>query len=279
MKEGVLVTGASGFIGSRTNEALKGNPFEGDIRSVEDWEKNLKKDQIIFLIAGVRTETKKDFEINAVGTINLFDAINNNNKPKKIVLASSQAVYMGNQAPFKESQVPLPATVYGQSKFLAEMAALKWCRKFNIPLIILRYSAVLGPGIREKSKMSGPTFMWTRAALAGEPLKVNQDGRQSRDYVHIEDVVSANALAMNLPDGIYNVSGDREVMLSELAQWIKEAANSNSEIVIVGGEPTKDDPKRMASDTSKIRKYGWKWSKTAKEGATEFVLSMLASQT
>lgn len=273
-KEQILVTGASGLIGSHTIEKLQARAFEGDVRKPPDWKENLKVGQTIFLIAGVRTETSIDFTINADSISILFNtALRLNKIPKKLVLASSQAVYMGNQTPFRESQELLPTTIYGQSKLLGERTAEGWSKKLGIPLVILRYSTVLGPDVREKSKMSGPLIAWTKAARSGLPIQVFQDGNQTRDYIHVDDVVNANILAINLPDGIYNVGGGMPVMLIEVAHWIKEFSKSESEIAILGGEPSPSDPKQMFSDTSKIRSFGWQTKKTAKVAVEEFVSS------
>lgn len=276
----VLVTGANGFIGRETVNDLKKSygvkKFDGDVKDRSDWQENLVGGEIVFLIAGVRTETDTDFAVNAYSIENLFDAaIKLNKLPKKIILASTQAVYMGNAVPFKESQTPLPPTIYGQSKLLGEQIAYKWCQELKIPLVILRYSTVLGVGIKEKSKMSGPLYAWTKAALAGEPIKVFQDGKQSRDYIHINDIARANMLAVGLPEGVYNVGGGKQVKLLALAKWIKQATRSHSEIVIMGGEPSRSDPKEMFSDTKKIKSHGWKTQRSAKDAVFEFVASRL----
>ncbi len=279
MKERVLVTGATGFIGGATYNGLdrkvyNPNSFVGDVTKVEDWQKNLKVGEIIFLIAGVRTETDTDFAVNTNSIESLFEvALKMDTLPKRVILASSQAVYMGNDVPFKEPEEPLPTTTYGQSKLLGERVAQGWCQEFDVPLVILRYSTVLGSGVKEKSNMSGPLFVWVKAAFENAPIKVYQDGNQSRDYVHVDDVVRANILAIDLPNGIYNVGGGKPIKLLELANWIKEAVGSNSQIDILGGDCSKSDPREMFSDTTKIKSHGWKPKSTAKQAVEEFVAS------
>lgn len=274
----VLITGGTGFIGRHTHSKIiekehKVFLFKGDVRKVGDWEKNLEKEvDVVIHLAATRTKTKKDFDVNIKGTENLFIAAQRSNKlPKKVILSSSQAVYMGCKKPFKEDMLPKPTTTYGRSKLKAEKVAQKWSKELGIPLIVLRYSTVLGPGVSEKSSMSGPLFTWTRAGLVGETIKVFQDGKQTRDYVHVDDVVTANLLAIErLPGGIYNVGGGRKIALLMLAKLVKDATDSGSKIVITK-KFSKDDPRHLFSDIAKLKNFGWKPRKTVKEAVYEFV--------
>ncbi len=273
----ILVTGGSGFIGGKTIARLKEKGedvklFERDITKTSDWEKNLWGGEVVYLIAGIRTETVADFEVNANSVDKLFEVCEVTKRvPKKIILASSQAVYVGSKIPFKEIQKTNPKTIYGKSKLEGEKNAMKRCGQLEIPLVILRYSTVLGAGVREKSRMSGPLFAWTKAAIANEPIKVFQDGQQSRDPVHIDDVVDANIMAMELPAGIYNVGGGEKIKLIDIAKWVKEAAQSGSQIEIMGGEASASDPQEMFSDTHKLKSFGWEPKRNVKQAVEEFV--------
>lgn len=276
----ILITGSSGFIGSRTVSKLeklrfKVQLFKGDVRRVEDWQENLAGGEIVLHLAAVKTKTDKDFEINTRGTENLFKAAQKSEKlPQKVILSSSQVVYLGCEPPFKENMVPRPTTVYGKSKLEAEKIAQEWSEKLGIPLVILRYSGVLGPGVREKSNMSRPLFAWTKAALGNKPIKVLQDGNQTRDYIHVDDVVAANILAIeSLDRGIYNVGGGEEIKLVDLANWVRKATGGLSKVLIVGGQPSSSDPRCAFSETQKMEQYGWFPKKTAKEAVREFIKS------
>jgi UDP-glucose 4-epimerase len=275
----ILITGSTGFIGSNTTEAFKSygqdiEIFNGDITKEEDWKENLANDQIIYLIAGKRTETTEDFRVNSESILALFKAIRNTKvRPYKIVLASSQAVYIGNSAPFFETDTPQAHTVYAQSKLRGENNLVVLCHEYSIPFIILRYSTVLGRGIRQKSNMSGPLFAWWNASATGEPIKVFQDGEQTRDYIHIEDVVQSNLISVALPEGIYNVGGGNDVKVKDLAKMVKVAMNSKSEIAIDGGDATSSDPKRMFSNIEKLMEFGWSPTKSIESAVYSFVKS------
>ncbi|OGY18997.1 MAG: hypothetical protein A2786_00985 [Candidatus Chisholmbacteria bacterium RIFCSPHIGHO2_01_FULL_52_32] len=281
----VLLTGAHGFIGLHTEEALRTGgysvrDFAGDVRSRSDWEANISGGEVVVHLAGIRTETEADFAVNTQGTENLFvTAVKTGRLPAKVVLGSSQAVYLGLQPPFSEDQTPSPTTIYGKSKFFAERAAREVGKRMGIPVVILRCSTVLGAGIREESGMSGPLAQWVRAGFAGKPIRVNRDGMQRRDYVHVDDVAAANVLAAErLPEGIFNVGGQRRVRLLTLAGWVKQATGGRSVIKIAGGKASAADPREMLSDINKLCGYGWKPRRTAKEAVAEYVMGVRSEE-
>jgi nucleoside-diphosphate-sugar epimerase len=274
----ILVTGASGFIGSAMAAALRREGYEvrefaGDVRSPEDWEKQIVEGVVVLQLAGVRSETDIDFAVNAVGTQNLFRAAAKTGRlPAKVVFGSSQAVYMGCRPPFSELDRPKPTTVYGKSKLAAERAAIEAGKHLTIPVVVLRYSTVLGPGIRKESGMSGPLVAWVQAGLSGKPIRVHQDGKQTRDYIHINDAVAANLLAVErLPAGVYNVGGARPIRLAALAEWVRRATGGSSTIEIAGGKASAADPRAMVSDSTKLRSFGWKPERSAKQAVEEYV--------
>lgn len=277
-KAQILLTGGRGFIGSHTLKLFRRKGYEvrlfsGDIRRVQDWEQAIVGDEVVLHLAGVRAESEKDFSVNTRGTENLLLAMKPGGRVvKKIVYGSTQAVYMGCKPPFTEQMGLKPTTVYGKSKLEAEKVLLRKGKKLGIPVVILRYSVVLGPGIRRKSNMSGPLRHWVEAGLAGKPIKVFQDGKQTRDYVHVEDVAKANLLAARrLPEGIYNVGGGRRISVGDLAKWVREATGKRSRIEITGGEANASDQREMFSDIGKIESFGWRPKKSAQEAVEEYV--------
>jgi len=276
----ILLTGSTGFIGGHIRSGLKEDnylvlPFKGDITEVKDWRTNLEFGaETIICTAGIRTEGPADFKVNKGGVKSLLTALaKTSEKPKTIIYISTQAVYSGLTPPLKENMPVKPATPYAKSKKEAEDIICQIGQKNNIRTVIFRLSVVLGSGVREGNHMSGPLAIWTKNALSGKALEVNQDGQQTRDYIHVADVVSAILLAVRNDKvaGIFNVGGGRRVRLAEFAEWVKEAAKSNSQIVIKGGGESVNDPGDLFSDTSKIRKFGWKPQKTAQNAVSEFV--------
>ncbi len=122
--------------------------------------------------------------------------------------------------------------------------------------------------------MSGPLNVWIKALKMDKPIKVFQDGNQTRDYIHVEDVVSANILAIETLDtGIYNVGGGKRMRLIKLAELVRRGTNRKSKIVITGGKPSLSDPKDLFSEIDKLKRWGWKPRKKAKEAVYEFINS------
>jgi len=196
-----------------------------------------------------------------------------------VVFASSQAVYFGCQPPFTETlNLNPPNVFYGESKLQAERLAMTACQMLKVPLVVLRYSTTIGPGIRQGSSMSGPLQKWVPAGLKGEPIIVFQDGEQTRDYIHVDDIIQANWLALTkINEGIFNVGGSKAIKLKDLAEWVKEATGGKSKIIIAGGGPTPADPRHLFSDTRKLQNFGWRPKKTVKEAVEEYIKSLVSN--
>lgn len=256
------------------NKGISYRHFEGDVTSSADWEGQLGNVDIVLHMANVKTDSDRDFEVNTGGTIKLYEALGQTGaKLARVVLVSSQSVYLGCEGlPYREDMKPVPTIVYAKSRLEAEEVAKEWGDKLGIHLVVLRPSVAIGPQIDERGRISAPLIPWTRACLEGGVIKVFQDGNQTRDYTHVKDIAEAIVMAIDrLRDGVYNISSGEEVRLIEVAQWIIEDTNTNTQIVIAGGEPTLSDPSRVVSDATKIKKSGWQPERTARQAVREFV--------
>ncbi|SFR99096.1 NAD-dependent epimerase/dehydratase family protein [Anaeromicropila populeti] len=273
--------------------------IKGDITKKEDLEKALKGIDIVFNFAAYQdhmTDFSTFYEVNSVGTALLYETIVKNNYPvKKIIFSSTQGVYGAGK--FKcnhhgyfygertrelleqgkwEVTCPIcnekaefallleedaaPNTAYGISKYAAEITALRFGHKYNIPTVCLRYSLVQGSGQSIHNAYSGIGRIFNQRLLRGKPIIAYEDGNQIRDFVHVEDVVDANLLVMKseLADyNTYNVGGERPVTVNEYADKLNALFGSELRTETPGIYRW-GDPRHTCSSSEKLEAIGWK---------------------
>jgi len=159
----------------------------------------------------------------------------------KVLLASTSEVYgKGSRVPFHEDDdLTLGATVksrwaYACSKALDEWLAFAYASERRLPVVVARLFNTVGPRQTGRYGMVLPTF--ARQALRGEPITVHGSGRQSRCFGHVADAVEALVRLIDAPAAVgrvFNVGSDEETTIDDLAQRVKEAAQSDSPIVHV----------------------------------------------
>ncbi len=194
----------------------------------------------------------------------------------KVLLASTSEVYgKGNTVPFREDDdVVLGPTVrsrwaYAASKMVDEFLALAYQREFGQPVTIFRLFNTVGPRQVGRYGMVIPRFV--SQALAGEPLTIYGDGRQSRCFLHVADAVQAIislAETSQAVGGVYNVGSTEEINILELAQRVLEAVDgrpvdpNDSRLQLIPYEEAYeagfDDMRRRVPDLSRIQALcGW----------------------
>ena len=244
-----------------------------------------------------RSDFSKFFHVNTVGTSLLYEVVVGNKLPlKKIILASSQFVYgdgkygcrhnkklfypglrslsdlkdgkfdircshnsLATFTPFYEDQPVNPTNSYGLSKYALENLSLKFGKTYKIPTTVLRYSIVQGPRQSPYNLYSGALRIFTVQALDNKPITVYEDGMQTRDFVNINDVVSANLVVLKNKKsdyGVFNVGGGKAHGVLDFAELVKKVTGSRSRIITGGFRRT--DTRHAVSDISKLKKLGWK---------------------
>jgi len=154
-------------------------------------------------------------DVNATGTLALLEAARAAGV-RRFVFASSSSVYGDTAVPKHEGQLPQPKSPYAASKLAAEGYCAAYSRGFGLSTVALRYFNVFGPWQDPASEYAAVIPKFIRLAMRGEPLPVHGDGRQSRDFTYVEDVVEANLLAADAQAdaAVLNVgAGDRHTLL------------------------------------------------------------------
>jgi UDP-glucose 4-epimerase len=292
----VLITGGAGFIGSHLSDAylqrgdevfviddlstgsienirhLKDNPrYHYTIDSVHNQPVTAELvDQcdVIFHLAaavGVKLIVEspvRTIETNVHGTEVVLSLANK--KKKRLLIASTSEVYgLSAEVPFREDgNLVMGATTKGRwsyacSKAIDEFLALAYWREKKLPTTVVRLFNTVGPRQTGQYGMVIPTFV--RQALAGRPITVYGNGKQSRCFCYVGDVVGALVKLMDTDKSVgevFNVGSNQEISILDLAKRVKELANSDSEIVFVpydeAYEEGFEDMPRRIPDTSKV---------------------------
>lgn len=293
-----LITGGAGFIGSHLSEALLDRGDEvfvlddlstGSVENIRHLKKNPRfhyvfdsitnkqllaelvdeSDMVFHLAAavGVRLIVEspvRTIETNVHGTQFVLDAAS---KKKKLVFnASTSEVYgKSDKVPFdEEADLVLGPTSkgrwsYAASKMLDEFLALSYWKERKQPVVIARFFNTVGPRQTGRYGMVLPNFV--RQALAGEPITVFGNGKQSRCFCHVKDSVEAVLRLMATPAAIgevVNVGNTHEISIEDLARLVKQRTGSASPIVHIpydqAYEPGFEDMPRRVPALGKLKK-------------------------
>ena len=251
----ILITGGAGFIGKYLVKYLLENGenvsildnfsnsdkksmslfekngvkiFEGDITDFNDVSKAIKNQEIVIHLAAKISvlESIKNpaetFRINVNGTKNLL-AICKNNNIKKVIIASSAAVYGegDKKIKVKEEKKKNPISPYGESKMKMEEEIEKNNSSNEMDYIILRFFNIYGIG--QTSEYAGVITKFLEKIKKNQSLIITGDGTQIRDFVSISDVICSinNAIGYN-KSGIFNIASGNEITINELANLMIE---------------------------------------------------------
>ena len=294
----ILITGGAGFIGSHLAEKLLDlghevfiidNLWTGKLSNIEKIQNHKKLHLVVDTILNESVMNELIFKIDhiyhlaaAVGVRNIMDHpvetldINvkgtetvlrlANRFKKKVLIASTSEVYGKHvEDSLSEDDDRILGTVkkrrwaYACSKTLDEFQALAYFDEKKLPVVIARLFNTVGPRQTGQYGMVLPNFV--QSALLGKPISVYGEGTQSRSFTHVNDVVNAITKLMDEPAAegdIFNVGNDSEVTINELAQKVKEMANSDSEIEHIPYQkaygPGFEDMKRRCPNIEKIYK-------------------------
>jgi UDP-glucose 4-epimerase len=251
----ILVTGGAGFIGSHLVDAYLAAGHE--VAVVDDlstgfrhnldsrahfWQMDIRSGDLPSVLADFGpavvshhaaqmsvavsvAEPRRDAEVNILGTLQLLEGAVRHGV-RQVVFASTGGAMYGNEAgvPTPESTLPRPVSPYGVSKLAGERYLTAFRSMHGLRSVALRYANVYGPRQSPHGE-AGVVAIFCGRILAGQPLAVHGDGAQTRDYVHVADIVRANLLATR-PEGpeageVLNIGSGTETSVLELIRSLE----------------------------------------------------------
>ena len=292
----VMVTGGAGFIGSHLVEALVSRGFRVRVidnlstgqsaqvhRAAEFITANIvQPESLEHLFDGIDTvfhtaalprvplsieNPLETHMINVVGTLNVLIAARNAGV-RRVIFSGSSSVY-GNQTelPLNEAMKPNPLSPYALQKLAGEQYTRLFHRLYGLETLTLRYFNVFGPRMATEGAYVTVISSFLRQRKTGQPLTIEGDGEQTRDFTHVRDVVRANLLAMHCAtaDGRpLNIGQGRSVSVNWVARQI--------------GGPTINLPARIGDVRHTLADFreakqilGWSPQVTTEQGLAELI--------
>jgi len=308
--ERVLVTGGAGFIGSHIVDELMKEGLNvtvidnldtgrldnlahhqnkknfhfvrGDIRDFDLIKETMKDIDAVFheaALASVTRSVKNPIvtnDINVGGTLNLLKA-SSDLDVKRFVFASSAAIYGDAKSPLKkENAVLKPTSPYGVSKLAAENYVRVFHTVYGLETVCLRCFNVYGPrqNVDIHGAYGGAISIFINRILKGLPPTIYGDGKQTRDFVYIKDVVNANMLALKNKSAVgenFNIASGKKISVDQVAEALKDILNKK-DLKTVYTDPRPTDIRHGYADITKAKKileYNPKFP--IKQGLTELV--------
>lgn len=296
----VLVTGAAGFVGRHSMDSLLEKGFQvtaidnfmnsspkdaapykkrcrwitGDIRNKRHAAEAVNGADVVLHLAAIRSVAKSvedpmlNHDVNATGTLTLLDAAARA-QVKHFIFTSTSAVYGAALAAFQKEEGPFePMSPYGMAKFLAEQYVKHYYKTLKLPTTSVRIFNVYGPGQNPESKYSLVVPGVMTKILNGQSPIIDGTGKQTRDFIYIDDIVDAFFKIMGNPKAygkVYNLGSGCSYSIRSLVSELLEL--SDSSLKPKYGPRRPGDPDRTCASIKKIAtELGWKPKTSLRQG-------------
>lgn len=285
--------------------------LEGDVRNRDDLDRALEGVDWVFHQAadgGFTSAISHYFVNNALPTAVIYELIRDKHPVQKVVVASSQAVYGEGKyvCPQHGPQYPQPRSVeqmraqdwelhcpecgssmagvpideshvnpllpYAMSKYWSEMMALNLGKLYRVPTVALRYSLTYGPRQSLFNPYTGVCSIFSTRILNGKPPVIYEDGRQTRDFVFVEDVARANVLVAEKEEAnfqVYNVGTGVATTVLEFVATLEHAYGRDVQPAL-RGEFRPGDFRHLFTDAACLRSLGWEPQVSLEEGLRRY---------
>ena len=281
----ILVTGGAGFVGSHIVDRLSpenkvtvlDNLFTGSLSNLEK-----SKDRIAFIkgdildkslvsnivadvefifhlaahVGNIRSlqDPYFDMDVNIRGMLNLLEACRDS-KVKRLVYSSSGAIFgEAKYLPIDEEHPLHPESPYAVSKMAAEKYAFAFYKVYGVPTTSVRYFNIYGPR-QDTSEYANAISIFLSRVKDGKSLTIFGDGKQTRDFIFIEDVVTANILAATQPAAvgeIFNIATGRATSINQITDIIKQISGRESPIIYA--DPRAGEVRHSRANIEKAQK-------------------------
>jgi len=281
----ILVTGGVGFVGSHIVDRLSpenkvtvlDNLFTGSLSNLEK-----SKDRIAFIkgdildkslvsnivadvefifhlaahVGNIRSlqDPYFDMDVNIRGMLNLLEACRDS-KVKRLVYSSSGAIFgEAKYLPIDEEHPLHPESPYAVSKMAAEKYAFAFYKVYGVPTASVRYFNIYGPR-QDTSEYANAISIFLSRVKDGKSLTIFGDGKQTRDFIFIEDVVTANILAATQPAAvgeIFNIATGRATSINQITDIIKQISGRESPIIYA--DPRAGEVRHSRANIEKAQK-------------------------
>ena len=249
----IVVTGGAGFIGSHLVDALVERGFKvhvidnlsggkkenvnkkavlhiADIRNLKEIKPIIRGADYVFHLAALPRvqysieNPEETHDVNVSGTLNVLLAAKDGGVKRVIYSASSSAYGDQKRMPLLENMPAAPKSPYGLQKYIGELYCRLFSEVYGLPTVSLRYFNVYGPRFNPEGPYALVIGKFILQRKLGQPLTITGDGKQTRDFTHVSDVVLANLLAMESKKvghgEVMNTGAGSNITINKLAKLI-----------------------------------------------------------